>query len=102
MASGGYTREVDNSSRRSSGFDESQRMRPVLFLMLAIAGLSACGDVDRSSDEQWLEQYSPSADEWDRVGRIFGFYDDREGCATIVKALAATPPRAQYRCVPVN
>jgi hypothetical protein len=42
--------------------------------------LSACSDDASLSNEQWLEQYAAYRSEWDRVARVFGFHDDREGC----------------------
>jgi hypothetical protein len=75
--------------------------RLMLFPLCAVAmGMSACGDeADSLSNEQWLEQYAAYRNEWDRVARIFGFHDDLQGCEMIVNALAATQPKARYRCV---
>ena len=74
-------------------------MRRSMLIGIAILCLSGCGPVDDERPEYWLEQYSSFRAEWDRVARVFGFYDDLEGCEMIVKALAATEPKARYRCV---
>ena len=75
-------------------------MRRAILLAVVLC-LSACSDddVDETRPDYWLEQYSSFSSEWHRVVRVFGFYDDREGCEMIVKALAATEPDARYRCV---
>jgi hypothetical protein len=89
-------------------------MRPVLAIVLIAAamGLSACSDKTLGtllqwmqigySQEQWLEQYSTFGQQWDRVGLLFGFFDDLEGCEMIVNALKETQPKARYRCLTAN
>jgi hypothetical protein len=68
-------------------------------LIAVVLCLSACSDVDEKRPDYWLEQYSKLSVEWQRVARVFGFDDDREGCEKIVEALATTRPKARYRCV---
>ena len=71
-------------------------------LIAVVMCLSGCGEdvvVDEKRPDYWLEQRSSFSGEWDRVARVFGFYEDREGCESIVKALAQELPKAQYRCV---
>jgi hypothetical protein len=78
---------------------EAEMMRRAILIMTALGCLSACTEEETNKNpEYWLEQYAAGRDEWDRVARVFGFFDDYEGCQTIVKALAKTMPRAQYRC----
>ena len=68
-------------------------MRRAMLVAAFLSCLSACSDDGGNGPEDWLEQYSRASGEWDRVARVFGFFDDDEGCQTIVKALAA-----RYRC----
>ena len=73
-------------------------MRPAILVAVVLC-LAACSDADEERPDYWLEQYSSFTGEWDRVARLFGFYDDLEGCEMIVEALATTLPKAKYRCV---
>lgn len=69
-------------------------------LIAMVLSLSGCSNHDEERPEYWLEQYAPWRGEWDRVARVFGFHDDREGCEMIVEALAITQEKTKYRCVP--
>jgi hypothetical protein len=58
------------------------------------------GKVGRSSD-QWIEMRN-SADEWERVGLIFGYADDYEECLKAIGGLKKVNFARDYRCVPAN
>ena len=63
-------------------------------LVAVVLCLAACSDADEERPDYWLEQYSSWRGDWDRVARMFGFYDDLEGCEMIAEALATTQPKA--------
>ncbi len=58
------------------------------------------GKVGRSSDH-WIEMKN-SADEWERVGLIFGYADDYDECLKAIAGLKQVNYAREYRCVPAN
>jgi hypothetical protein len=58
------------------------------------------GKVGRSSD-QWIE-IKNSAGEWERVGLIFGYFDDYDECLKAIAGLKQVNFAREYRCVPAN
>lgn len=58
------------------------------------------GQVGRSSDH-WIEMKN-SADEWERVGLIFGYADDYGECIKAIAGLKQVNFAREYRCVPAN
>lgn len=56
--------------------------------------------VGRSSDH-WIEMKN-SADEWERVGLIFGYADDYDECLKAIAGLKQVNFAREYRCVPAN
>jgi hypothetical protein len=58
------------------------------------------GKVGRSSDH-WIEMKN-SADEWERVGLIFGYADDYDECLKAIAGLKQVNFAREYRCVPAN
>ncbi len=43
-----------------------------------------------------------SADEWERVGLIFGYADDYDECLKAIAGLKQVNFAREYRCVPAN
>jgi hypothetical protein len=58
------------------------------------------GRVGRASD-RWIEVLN-NAGEWERTGLIFGFRDDDEECAKVIRGFRAAYPAREYRCEPAN
>jgi hypothetical protein len=66
----------------------------LIFLILLLTG---CGN----SEKVYLEKNNMFG-EWERVGILFGFYDNYEGCNEINKALTEKYPGNIYRCTSNN
>lgn len=55
-----------------------------------------------SDSDQWLEVFSPISGNWDRVGLIFGYTDDRGECDKAIAGLRSANPDREYRCTSAN
>ncbi|URD60476.1 hypothetical protein M8312_11885 [Sphingomonas sp. KRR8] len=54
----------------------------------------------RASD-QWIEMVNMS-NEWEKVGLIFGYTDDRAECVKAIEGLKRANEGREYRCEPAN
>lgn len=56
--------------------------------------------VGRAADE-WIELRN-SAGDWERVGLIFGYVNDRDECEKAIAGLHRANPHREYRCTTAN
>lgn len=92
-------------------------MRVVLVAAFALA-LAGCGNgsevpgfeglaeqVGRhrvgSDADQWIEMRNMSG-EWERIGLVFGYLDDRDECSKAIAGLKDANYAREYRCMPAN
>lgn len=80
--------------------------------------LAACGNADDipghddlvrqverkrigSGTDHWIEMKN-IVGEWERIGLIFGYYDDYEECTKAIAGLQQANTSREYRCTPAN